>query len=58
MRQLVRVLGQSLVVEGLGLFRIQAEVELVLLAELEARLAQRGAGAAFGDDDLPVPAKP
>jgi hypothetical protein len=40
-RELVRVLGQRLVVELLGLLRIEAEVELVLPAELEARLGQR-----------------
>src|SRR3546814_7611091 len=39
--QLVRVLGQGFVVEFPGLFRVQAEVELVLPAELETRLAQR-----------------
>src|SRR5690606_24188748 len=39
--QLVRILGQGLVVELLGLLRIQAQVELVLPAELEARLGQR-----------------
>ncbi len=39
-RQLVRVLGQRLVVELLGLFRIQTEMELVIPTELETRLAQ------------------
>src|SRR3546814_10229811 len=39
--KLVRVLGQGFVVEFPGLFRVQAEVELVLPAELETRLAQR-----------------
>ena len=41
MRDLVRVLRQGLVVEFLGLLGIQAEMELVLPAEFEARLAQR-----------------
>ena len=35
------LLGQGLVVEALGLVRVEAEVELVVPAELEARLAQR-----------------
>src|SRR3546814_8607313 len=39
--QLVGVLGQGFVVEFPGPFRVQAEVELVLPAELETRLAQR-----------------
>lgn len=39
-RQFVGVLGQGLVVELLGFLRIQTEMELVVPAELEARLAQ------------------
>ncbi len=41
MRHLGRVLGQGLVVVLLRGFRIQAQVELVLPAEIEARLAER-----------------
>jgi hypothetical protein len=52
----VRVLGQCLVVELLRLLRIEAEVEPVVPAELEARLAQRvvarlRAGVALGEVD-------
>src|SRR5581483_4660337 len=39
--QLGALLRQRLVVEFLGLLRIQAEIELVFPAELEARLGQR-----------------
>jgi hypothetical protein len=41
MRHLGRVLGQGLVVVFLRRLRVQAQVELVLPAEVEARLAQR-----------------
>src|SRR5579875_798443 len=41
MRALVGVLRQGLVVEFPGLFRIEAEVELVLPAEFETRLGKR-----------------
>src|SRR5262245_21170184 len=40
-RHLHRVLGKRLVVEVLGGVRIEAEVELVVPAELEARLGNR-----------------
>jgi len=47
-------LGEGLVVEALGLVRVQAEVELVVPAELVARLGERvvadlGAGVALGE---------
>src|SRR5262249_42850845 len=41
MRELVRILRQRLVVEFLRLFRIEAEVELILPAEFKARFRQR-----------------
>ena len=40
MRHLGRVLGQGLVVEAARGVRVEAKVELVLPAELEARLGQ------------------
>jgi hypothetical protein len=40
-RDLGRLLGQGLVVEFARLVRVEAEVELVVPAELEARLGQR-----------------
>jgi len=53
MRQLVCFLGHGFVVEFLRLVRVEAKVELVLPAELEARFAQRvvtrlRAGVALG----------
>ena len=41
MRHLVRLLGQRLVMEGAGRFRVEREVELVLPAEFEAGARQR-----------------
>ncbi len=53
MRGLEGVFRQGFVVKLLGLFRIEAEVELVVPAELEARLGERvvtrlRAGVALG----------
>ena len=41
MRDLVRLLGQGLVVDGAAAFGVGAENELVLPAKLEARAADR-----------------